>query len=190
MRGFKRAIVLRTPRRVEIKQRRNSVRIELPLDHEFSVDLIKNKRYNGIPLDEIEFSEEIKVEDISRDGMRLSYEKGSVLETMKKGDTFAIRFFLDPTDLSLDGILRDYIYMEVEVVHNVFQRAGRHFLGIRFLRRGTIKEDKLFFERLKALTNEDIHKWVTALYARQLRRERGLERVKFEYLSRDEDEEI
>ncbi len=190
MRGFKRAIVLRTPQRVEIKQRRNSVRIELPLDHEFSVDLIKNKRYHGIPLDEIEFSEEIKVEDISRDGMRLSYEKGSVLETMKKGDTFAIRFFLDPTGLSLDGILQDYIYMEVEVAHNMFQRAERHFLGIRFVRRGTIKEGKLFFERLKALTNEDIHKWVTALYARQLRRERGMERVKFEYLSHDgEDEE-
>ena len=140
-------------------------------------------------LDDMELSEEIKVEDISRDGMRLAYEQGSILETVKKGDTFAIRFFLDPSGLSLNGLLNDYIYMEAEVVHNRFQRMKKHFLGIRFLRRGSIKEDRLFFERLRALTNEDIHKWVTALYARQLRRERGMERVKFEYISREEEGE-
>ncbi len=188
MRGFKRAIALRIPRRVEIKQRRNSVRIDIPLDYAFSVDLIKNRKYQGLLLDDLELSEEIKVEDLSRDGMRLSYEKGSVLETMKKGDTFAIRFFLNPTGLSLKNILRDYIYMEAEVMHNRFQRGGRHFLGIRFSRRGAIKEDRLYFERLKALTNEDIHKWVTALYARQLRRERGMERVQFEYVHREDEE--
>ena len=188
MRGFRHAIVLRVPRRIEIKQRRNCVRIEPPLEYEIMVDIIKNRKYHAIPLEEIEFSESTRVEDISRDGMRLSYKKGSQLETLKKGDVFAVRFLLNPEGLSLDIDPHSYIYMEVEVMHNNLRREEIRFLGIRYLRRGVIKEDKLFFERLQALTNEDIHKWITALYARLLRKEKGFERKKFEYVSLGKEE--
>ncbi len=186
MRGFKRAIVLKVPRRIEIKQRRNAVRLEPPLDYEITVNIIKNQPYSGIPLEDIEFSEDIQVEDISRNGMRLIYEKGSFLDSFKKGDIFAIRFFLNPNNLSLGIDLDKYIFMEVEVVHNDLKNMGKRYLGILFLKRGVIKDDRLYFERLKSLTNEDIHKWITALYARQLRRERGLERKQFEYINQAE----
>ncbi|GEM_PF-5860938 len=181
MRGFKQAVVLRLPSRIEIKQRRNSLRLEPPLDYEITIDIIKNKKYHGVKLEDLEFEETARVEDISRDGMRLSYEKAHIFESYKKGDIFAMRFFLNTHGIPIQLDLSKYIYMEVEVVHNNLKRAGRNLLGIRFLRRGTIREEKIFFDRLKALTNEDIHKWITALYARQLRREKGLERKRFEY---------
>jgi hypothetical protein len=140
-------------------------------------------------LEEIELSEELQIDDISRDGMKLAYQKGSALEELKKGDTFAIRFYLNPAQLGLDIKTNDYIFTEVEVMHNRLRRAKIFLMGVRFTRRGAIKEEKLFFERLQTLTNDDIHKWVTALYARQLRREKGLERKRFEYLEPEEEPE-
>jgi len=189
MRGFKRAVVLRIPTRLQIRQRRNAVRIEPPLDYETMADLVKNNRYHVVPIEDIELSEELRIDDISRDGMKLAYQKGSALEDLKKGDTFAIRFYLNSVGLGLDAKTNDYIFTEVEVMHNQLKRGKMLLMGVRFTRRGTIKEDKLFFERLQALTNDDIHKWVTALYARQLRREKGLEQKRFEYVETEEEPE-
>ena len=189
MRGFKRAVVLRIPTRLQIRQRRNALRIEPPLDYETTADLIRNNHYHAVPIEEIELSEELQIDDISRDGMKLAYQKGSALEELKKGDTFAIRFYLNPAQLGLDIKTNDYIFTEVEVMHNRLKRAKIFLMGVRFTRRGAIKEEKLFFERLQTLTNDDIHKWVTALYARQLRREKGLERKRFEYLEPEEEPE-